>query len=123
MAEKTIGDKINELLKIRDIKQADLHRLSDLSTGLISDLCNNRRTSVSIETLRKIATALRIHPAYFLEERTIGPADILPHLTEEQIAFIQKKGALPWIDLNKYAEEKGLTPERIRQAIDAFMSK
>lgn len=85
--EKTVGDKINEILEIRGLKQADLHRLTGISRGHISEICGNKRPSIMLDTVRRIAKALNIHPAYFLEEDTMGPSDILPHLTEEQDCF------------------------------------
>ena len=116
--EKTLGDKINEILEIRQMTRADLARLSDLSTGLLSDICNNHRVSVTVDTLRKIAKALNIHPAYFLEEEAVGPADILPHLTEEQRKFVlDPKRSLPWIGISEEADRKGMSPDKIRQII------
>lgn len=116
--EKTLGDKINEILEIRKMNRAELARLSDLSTGLLSDICNNNRVSVTIDTLRKIAKAVNIHPAYFLEEDAVGPADILPHLTEDQREFVVDPArSLPWITISEEAERKGMSPDKIRQII------
>ena len=116
--DKTIGDKINELLEIRDMKQMDLARATGISSGHISDLCNNKKTSVMVDTLQKIARALNIHSAYFLEDDTIGPADILPHLTEEQREFVlDPKRSLPWIGISEEADRKGMSPDKIRQII------
>jgi transcriptional regulator with XRE-family HTH domain len=118
MNEKTLGQKVNELLAIRDMKPADLHRATGLSTGLISDICNDKRTSVTIDTLRKLAKALNIHPAYFLEDRTVGPADILPHLTDEQRRFVlDPKRSLPWLGVGLEAEKLEITAKKIQEII------
>jgi transcriptional regulator with XRE-family HTH domain len=114
---KTIGDKINELLRLRDLNRADLARLTDISTGHLSDICNNKKTSVTIDTLRRIAEALQIHPAYFLEDHALGPADILPHYSDEQRKFLLSQKSLPWVKLSQEAYEKGLSPEKIREII------
>lgn len=115
--EKTIGDKINELLELRDINRAELARQTDISTGHLSDICNNKKTSVTIDTLKRISDALHIHPAYFLEEHALGPADILPHFTEDERSFLLHQKSLPWVKLSREAYEKGLSPEKIKQII------
>ena len=116
--EKTIGDKIKELLEVRDITPAELSRRSHISTGLLADYINNRRTGMTVATLQRLAKALGIHPAYFIEDDTLGPADIMPHLTDEERSFVLSKDNLPWLKLSKEAFEKGLTPEKIRQIIN-----
>ena len=114
---KTIGDKINEILELKGINRAELARLTDISTGHLSDICNNRKTSVMVDTLKKIADALNISPAYFLEDHTFGPSDILPHFNEEERKFLINKNSLPWVKVSQEAYEKGLSPDKIRQII------
>ena len=115
---RTLGDKINELLRLRDMSQSQLAKDADMSRGVLSEICNNKRSSVTIDTLKKIAKALKIHPAYFLEDEAVGPADIMPHLTDEQRDFILNSNkSLPWIKLSQEADAKGLTPDKIRQII------
>ncbi len=115
---KTIGDKIKELLEIRGMNQADLAKRCEMSSGLISEYINNKRTGMNVVTLQKISKALGIHASYFLEDEVIGPADILPHLTEEERDFVLNKKSLPWLKVTQEAERKGLTPEKIRQMVD-----
>ncbi len=120
--QKTLGDKINEILNIKNINRSELSRLTGISTGLLSDICNNKRTSVTTDTLKRIARAVNIHPAYFLEEGTVSPADILPHLTEEERKFVLNPDiGLPWIKLSREASDKGLSPEKIKQIIKIIL--
>ncbi len=95
---KTIGDKISEILKTKDMKQADLARRTGISTGLISAIINNQRTSVMVDTLQKIAKALSVPPAYFLEEDdTLSTPDILSSLSSLEQNLVSGAGNLPWM--------------------------
>ena len=114
---KTIGDKINEILELRGMNRAELIRLTNISSGLMSDICNNKRTSVMVDTLKKIATALKVHPAYFLEDDTIGPKEILAHLPEEERTFVLDNESLPWLRLNVEAKGKGVSIDKMRQFV------
>lgn len=117
----TIGDKIKELLEIRGMTQSELSKQSGISSGLISEYVSNKRTEMTVNTLRRIAETLRIHPAYFLEDDTIGPADMLPHLTEEEREFVLNRQKLPWVKIAHAADKKGLAPAKIRQIIDIIL--
>ncbi len=124
MESKTVGDKINELLEVRGMRQADLARLTGISKGHLSDVCSNKKTSVMLDTIRKIAKALNIHPAYFLEEDTVGPSFILEHLTQAQRQLIlDPERGLPWIKLSEKAAKKGLSPEKIERIINAIIEE
>ena len=115
---KTLGEKIMEILEIRELSQSWLAKEASMSRGVLNEICNNKRTSVTVDTLKKIARALNIHPAYFLEDATVGPGDILPHLSKTEREFILNSKSLPWIKLSQEADSKGLTPDKIRQIID-----
>ncbi len=47
--EKTIGDKVNEILEIRKMSRAELSRLSGLSTGLYISMESGKNTFTSLE--------------------------------------------------------------------------
>lgn len=116
--QKTLGDKIKEILELKEMKQADLAKAAGLSTGVLSEICTNKRTSVTTETLKKIAKALDIHPAYFLEDDATGPKDLLSYLPEEERKFVIDSKNLPWIKLTAEAKKKGLSPDKVRQIIE-----
>lgn len=101
---KTIGDKIREVLEAKGMKQADLARSTGISTGLISSIINNQRTSVMVDTLQKITKALDVPSSYFFEDETDVKPDILSALSEQEQGFFPGEEKLPWIfavDLNK----------------------
>ena len=114
---KTLGDKINELLKLKNISQSQLAKDADMSRGVLNEICNNKRTSVTVDTLKKIAGALKIHPAYFLEDDAIGPGEYLEHFSEHEKKFILSMDSLPYIKLSKEMKDKNLSPDKIRQII------
>lgn len=118
MQNKTLGDKIMEILELRGMTQSELAKKANISKGVLNEICNNKRTSAMLDTVLKIAKALGIRAAYFIEDDTLGPAEILPHLTTAEKNFLIEKDNLPWIKLSQEAKKKGVNPERLRQLID-----
>lgn len=115
---KTIGDKIKELLELKDMSQGELARQSGLSKSLINMLVNNERTDVLLDTAKRIAKVFGIHPAFFFEEDILSPGEIFMHLTAEEKDFLINSNNLPWIKLSQSAAEKGLSPVQVREVID-----
>ena len=122
---KTIGEKLKEQLEIRGISQRELERLSGVPNSLINMLIQEKRTEVMTDTIKKLAKALGIHPAYFLDDdsksKKLGPEYMLPHMTDEQKDFVKQTNNLPWISLSKEAAEKGLSPESVKRVISTIL--
>ena len=58
--ELTVKLRLREILKERGMTQAELAKISGVRTAAISELCNQMRTSIHIEHIRKVAQALEI---------------------------------------------------------------
>jgi len=54
--------RLREILESRDITQASLAKFSGVSLITISRLCRNETAQVSLATLDKLATALKVEP-------------------------------------------------------------
>lgn len=116
-----IGEKIAEMLKLRQMTQADLAKTSGLAKSLVSELVNGKKDSVNMDTVIKLAKALNVHPNYLIEENTIGPAVILEHLDKKHIAFVSDKKSAPYIVLSKKAAEAGVSPHKLEKLLEVFI--
>ena len=56
----TVKVRLREILKERGMTQAEFAALSGLRTAAVSELCNQMRTSIHVEHIRKVAEALNI---------------------------------------------------------------
>ena len=116
-----IGDKIAEMLDIRNMKPSELARKAEVSLSIITELVSKKRNTTTTETLKRIAAALEIHPAYFLESGTVGPGELLKNIVdEEDRRFILSNEGAMWVKLTREASESGISPEKIRKLIDLF---
>jgi len=116
-----LRDKIIELMEIRDMKSAELARITNVSPGLLSEVMSGKREKVSDATIEKLAKGLGINKLYFLETDTIGPAEILKHLTEEERDFVLDPVAAPFIKLTREAAKNGITPKQLEYLIKAIL--
>lgn len=119
-SNKTIGEKISELLDVRRMNQSELAKQSGVSKSLICMLISNERQDTTVSTVRKLSSALGVHPAYFIEDDTLGPSDLLPYMTPEQRAKAMSAEEIPWIKLRSKAEVRRITPETLSKLIDAL---
>lgn len=62
-----IGSKINEIRLLKDISLSQLSRDTGISKGYLSNIENGIKENPSIDTLRKIATALNVNIGSFYE--------------------------------------------------------
>ena len=116
-----LRDKIIELMEIRDIKSAELARIAKVSPGLLSEVMSGKREKVSDTTIEKLAKGLGIDKLYFLDADTLGPAEILSHLSEEERNFVLDPHAAPFIKLTREAAKNGLTPKQLDFLIKAIL--
>ena len=57
---KKFGDWLSEQLTERNMKPADLTRLSGIDSGVLSNLINNKREQPHVDTCKAIAKALNL---------------------------------------------------------------
>lgn len=65
--EKNIGKKIVFLRKLAKLSQEDLAGLAELDRSYLSEIENGHR-KLSVETLKKIADALKVKASLLLDE-------------------------------------------------------
>jgi transcriptional regulator with XRE-family HTH domain len=71
----TLGDRLRETRKRCGLTQADLARASGVSVSLIRKLEQDERDAVRMETLRKLALALRVRTTFLAAGRDAEDAD------------------------------------------------
>jgi len=116
-ADKSIGEKVKELLELRQMSQEELSKITGISVSTISKIVNDKKQDLKMSTIEKLAKALRINPDYFFVELTFGPKDLFEHLTQEERQFLLDEKNLPWLTLSIEAKEQGLTPKDVEEFI------
>ncbi|MCL6612442.1 MAG: XRE family transcriptional regulator [Peptococcaceae bacterium] len=123
ISDKTRGDKILELIKLRKMTLADLRKAAGISRATMSRLMNSPEGyAPSDETINKIAAVLEINPMYFRDEDVIGPGEIFPYLTEDDLKFFMDLRNLPFIKLTREIAERGISPEDMRKLVDILLA-
>lgn len=118
---KSLGEKINDMLIIRNRKAVELANESGVSKSIISELISGKRSGASTETLKKLAKVLGVRVDYFIDGNVIGPVEILQHLSDEEKAFVVDENNVPFIKLTSEAARKGLTPKQLDYLIKAIL--
>lgn len=116
----SVGDKIRHLLSVRNMKQADLVKLTGISKATISDLINNKQKNTSLEIIERIAAALRVSPIYFLEEQAVTPLEAVPHLPQNIQKFILDSENMNYIILAHKLKTKDLPVEIVEKIIESY---
>jgi len=115
---ESICDKLKKLRKNRKISMSELAKASGIHQTTISAIENGRHSSPGIDTVEKLANALKVSPLYFFEERVITPFDLDAELPPDVMNFLLSAESLPYIKLSKDAYEKGVSSETIRHFLE-----
>jgi len=67
-----IGDKVRFYRTSKDLTLAELAQLSGLGKGHISDIENDKRKNIGIETVLKLADALGVNIQDLAGDATVG---------------------------------------------------
>ncbi len=120
---KTRGDKILELTRLRKMTLAELRRAADISRATMSRLINDPKGyTPSDHTVEKIAAVLEVNPLYLKDDNVIGPEEIFPYLTGDDLKFFMDLKNLPFIKLTKEAAEKGISPEDLKKLVEILLA-
>ncbi len=120
---KTRGDKILELVKLRKMTLPELRKAAGISRATMSRLMNDPEGYFpSEQTIKKIASVLEINPLYLKDDNVIGPGEIFPYLTEEDIKFFMDLRNLPFIKLTREMAEKGVSPEDMKKLVEILLA-
>lgn len=123
ISEKTRRDKILELLKLRKMTMADLRKEAGVSRATMSRLMNDPKGyAPSDHTIKKIAEVLEINPLYLKDENVIGPEEIFPYLTQDDLRFFMDLKNLPFIKLTKEIADKGISPEDMKKLVEILLA-
>ena len=62
----TLSERLQYILKLKDISQGELARQSGLTTAYISQLVTGKRTNMTVKTATAMGAAIRINPDWIL---------------------------------------------------------
>jgi transcriptional regulator with XRE-family HTH domain len=112
-----IATKLRKLRQLRRLAAAELSKLSGVHQTTISAIENGRHASPGIETIERLAKALRVSPLYFFEDRSRTPFDLIENLPSNISDFLLREESLPYLLLSQEAYEKGISSKTIEQLI------
>ena len=86
-----IGEKINELLQLRGMRQSELARLTGVSRTTINSIIMRNNKNVDFSLMERIADALDVPIEYFFDRKDDGIKEELTatdELTEKEQRFV-----------------------------------
>jgi len=113
----TIAEKLKKLRELRRLTTSELSKLSGVHQTTISAIENKRHASPGIETIERLAKALKVSPLYFFEDRSRTPFDLIDNLPNEISDFLLREESLPYLLLSKDAYAKGISSKTVEQLI------
>ncbi|HBL23851.1 MAG TPA: hypothetical protein DDZ40_07005 [Deltaproteobacteria bacterium] len=113
----TLAMKLKKLRLLRKMSTTELSRISGIHQTTISALENNKHASPGIDTVERLARALRVSPLYFFEDRVRTPFDLVNDLPSEISDFLLREESLPYLMLSKKAFENGISSMTIEQLL------
>lgn len=116
----TIAEKLRKLRKLRKLTTSELANISGVHQTTISAIENKRHMSPGIETIERLAEALRVSPLYFFDQKIKTPFDIVEDLPSEIAEFLLREESLPYLRLSQKAYENGITSNALERILGVF---
>jgi len=117
---KDIGKKLRKLRRLRKITTTDLARICDIHQTTISAIESGKHSSPGVDTIQKLAKALRISPLYFFEDTVVTPFDLVENLPDDVYEFLLREESLAYLKLSQEAYEKGISSSSLQQLLDVL---
>ncbi len=116
----TIADRLKRLRKLRKLTTSELAKMSSVHQTTISAIENKRHISPGIETITRLAEALRVSPLYFFDQKVKTPFDIIEDLPSEIAEFLLREESLSYLRLSHKAHENGISSSALEQILGVF---
>ena len=113
----TIAAKLKKLRKLRGLSMTDLSKDSGVHQTTISAIEGGKHNSPGIDTIERLAKALRISPLYFFESRIQTPFDVIENMPSEIADFLLQAESLPYLLLSKKAHDDGISSRTIEKLL------
>lgn len=117
-----LAEKLKMLRTERKISMSELSRISGVHQTTISAIESGKHNSPGIDTIEKLANALKVSPLYFFDERIVTPFDLGRAMSKEEVDFLLSADSLPYIKLSKEAYEKGVSSETIKHFLELLQT-
>ena len=118
--QNNTASKLKKIRQIRKLTMSDLARLSGVHQTTISAIENEKHSSPSLDTIERLAKALRVSPIYFFEDRVQTPFDLYETLPEEIVEFLLLEDSLPYLMLSNEAYRGGVSSETLNQLLSVL---
>lgn len=130
--KKKAGEKMNTAEKIKYLRQLRKMTMSEVCTlagikshGNFSDIENGNR-QLSLNTLKRIAAALRVDVAFLISEKTVTFEELAEvtgtKLPEDVSQFIIEEDSLPYLILAKKLSDQNIPPKYVEAAIKSIQA-
>ncbi|OPX92882.1 MAG: HTH-type transcriptional repressor RghR [Syntrophorhabdus sp. PtaU1.Bin002] len=116
----TIATKLKRLRKLRKLSMTELSKNSGVHQTTISAIESGKHNSPGIDTIERLAGALRVSPLYFFESRVQTPFDLIDNLPSDLSDFLLRAESLPYLLLSKKAYEEGVSSRTIEKLLSVL---
>jgi transcriptional regulator with XRE-family HTH domain len=110
-----LGQKVRLRRESLGYTKQQIEEACELGNGTVTRIENNENTTVN--TILKIAEYLKINPKILFDDSIRLPNELMD-LPNDQRDFLLSDDFMPYLQLAKYASDKGLSPETIKQLMN-----
>ena len=125
--EVTAGEKLKNIRTLKGLSAAQLGKLANVSSSIITDIESGRSKSPKLDTIEKISTALDLSPVYFTSSGYMTPTETILYSTEADIPQFVRDAVVvsemwPYIEIVEKARKEGVPIDLLREVVDTLIS-
>lgn len=117
-----ISEKLRRMREIRNYTTNELSEISGVPQSTISKIENGKSTSPTIDTIKKLSTALNITPMYFMDDTLATPFDIYNQWPEDvKQAFLNNEDGMAYLKITDKARQNGISPQALENIVNSVI--
>lgn len=116
-----VGARLRRMRSLRGLSTPKLAEMTGLSQQYISNIENGKKCP-TLETLEKLARALRVPTSYFTDEQGATRFDLLPDMEPGLKELLLSYKSMPYLRLTERAMREGVDPEVFRQLLETAIA-
>ena len=114
-----LGKRIKKLRLKAGLNAKELAAISGVTRSLISELETGKRQSTSIDTITRLAKALKVSPSYFFDPN-LATAKVVYTVSPDTRDFLMQEDSEPYLRLAQKARELDLPPNLVEELLDVI---
>lgn len=115
-----IPERLARMMELRGLNVGQLALRAGVAEAEAQAALDGKLVNPDLGFVQAVARALRIPLDYLVSEEVLTPLDVLDNLSPDMVDWLLRQDAIPFLEITRQAQERGLSPETLQKMLDFF---